>query len=263
MPGVDNKTNLELVARAQAGDLDAEDQLVRLNWRFINSKTVGPIPGHLERQDMLQVAAIGFLFAIRTFDPKKAGSLLTHASWKIRGALSRYNANNLHRIRVPLHAHTFLFRMKEDLDAGLAGGPREWAEASKYEADTVLAAHQATRAMRSLNKKIDYARSRDHVWGEFWNSTASDSLQSNEPDPEEATLEKDLRRVIEEALSKMKPRRASWIRARFGLDGDEPKTLQEIGDEYGVSREAVRQQEVRGLREIRKAISEYLACQGL
>ena len=250
--------SLRLVSRSQAGDRSAEAKLVELYRGFINRHTRGKPPRFLSWEDLNQVAVIGFLHAVRTFDPGMGLSLLTHAGWHIKKEVRGLIEGNYYAVRIPRYVYGLLADMKRDLGDGLVKSPEDWARQSKRKVSTVMSAWESCQPARSASASIDRSRNPDSLIGEYWNPTVLDRVPSSDPCPEESFLHEELRSAVDTVFGQMPEWRAACIRQHFGLDGDEPKTLRSIGREYGVSKEAVRKQEVRGLRDLRSALLEYL-----
>lgn len=236
--------------RAIADAAIAKDRFIRANLRLVVSVARRyPLPPGMELLDLIQEGNLGLEHAVDKFDWRKGFKFSTYATFWIRQAIGRAVANLSRTIRVPVHMHDLISKVRRteaQLEQQL-GRPATDAEVAKQldlEVERVEQARTAIPRTSSLDKPI----------GEDGESTIGDLL----PDPAsdqvvEEAVSSAIRDQIRKSLDQLTERERGVLMLRFGLAGQQPQTLAEIADHYGISRERVRQIEKEALAKLRKS----------
>ncbi len=237
------KQEQELAYRIQVGDSVARDQMARANLRLVVNIARSYTGKGLGLPDLIEEGNLGLLRAVEGFDPSMNTRFSTYASYWIKQSIKRALVNTAKTIRVPVHMvellakwHRASVQLQEELGrpptpeeiAGKVGLPKKKV-ASVQKAIRVTAAQPQTDQPEdgwSIEEMLTDGRSKP---------------------PDTELLETDDRLQVQELLRKMDPREAAVLRMRFGLDDQEPKTLKEIGERLGLTRERVRQIESEAL----------------
>lgn len=226
----------------------AKECLANSNLRLVVSTARKFIGRGMHILDLIQEGNMGLLKAVERFDYTKGFKFSTYSIWWIRQAISRALADSSRVIRIPVHMvdtinkfnNTFRNMVQE---LGRMPTDMELAETMKI-------------SLEKLNEIRDYARdtiSMDTTIGDDDDSTIGDFIADKNPvTPESEAALGDLRRQIEKVLSTLKPREQEVLVLRYGLRGGEPKTLEEIGDIYHLTRERIRQIETKALNKLRR-----------
>jgi RNA polymerase primary sigma factor len=235
-----------LAQRIEAGDEAARGQLVEANLRLVVSVAKSYRGRGIALEDLLQEGNIGLMRAAEKFDWQKGFKFSTYATWWIRQSITRAIAEKARIVRLPVHmgeAVTHLKRAVQDL-----------AQGQPYPTVEQLATYlgwSAQKVERVLRAKDD-AESLDRPIGDDGDGYPRLAIiADSNADTEDAATNAMLREQIEQAVSRLSEREATIIRLRFGLDGGEPRTLEEVGEQLGVTRERVRQIEAVALRKLR------------
>ena len=244
-----------LAIRVRAGDADAERRLTEANLRLVISLARRYVNRGLSLLDLIEEGNVGLLQAIRKFDPNRGTRFSTYATWWIRQAIVRALANQARLVRLPVHVEMLLGQYVK--------AQRELTQELKRPPTT---AELATRLGRTVEQVEDLEHLRQHRMLSLDAPAGRDggTLQDVIPDPDGPPGEGlaaalrgrgDLAGVLQD-LSDQERR---VITQRFGLGGDEPKTLEAIGKQMGVTRERVRQIEAAAL----KRLGALLAARGV
>jgi len=237
----------ELARRKDEGDEDAKRRLIEANLRLVMSITRNYTRAGVPLLDLIQEGNLGLIRAVEKFDYRMGYKLSTYATWWIRQAVTRALADQGRTIRLPTHVAERvrrLLRVRRQLAQKLSREPTpaELAKESGEKEDRVVELLGLVDDPVSLDSPVGD--------GESFFADLIEDVSSARPD-ESTALE--LRSgELERALAGLNPRMRRVLALRFGLDGEQSRTLEEIGAELGVTRERVRQLESRALRELRQ-----------
>jgi RNA polymerase primary sigma factor len=237
----------ELARRKDEGDEEAKRRLIESNLRLVMSITRNYTRAGVPLLDLIQEGNLGLIRAVEKFDYRLGFKLSTYATWWIRQAVTRALADQGRTIRLPTHVAERvrrLLRVRRQLAQKLSREPTP-AELAKETGET-------EDKIEELLGLVDDAVSLDSPVGDGESMFADliEDVSSSRPDEHTAV---ELRSgELARALATLNPRMRSVLAMRFGLDGQQAKTLEEIGSELGVTRERIRQLESRALRELRQ-----------
>ncbi len=242
-----------LAARIHAGDEAAREHMIRANLRLV-VKIAREYEGFgLPLLDLINEGNMGLMKAVERFDPAKGGKLSTYASWWIKQSIRRGIANQAKTIRLPIHAIDKLSKaqrvaneMRETL--GRDPEPEELAEALGVKASRLNEIRTAALRPASLDAPIGN--------DEDSSPLAEVVKDENTRTPYEQFEEKTLLQMLGHLVEKLGPREKKILRMRFGLDGRGEKTLEEIGVQFGLTRERIRQLQNEALARLRQLIED-------
>lgn len=241
-----------LAARIKKGDQAAREHMIRANLRLV-VKIAREYEGlGLPLLDMINEGNMGLMRAVERFDPAKGGKLSTYASWWIKQSIRRGIANQSKTIRLPIHAMDKLSKATKvavQLREVLGREPEaeELAEALGVRASRLSEIRTAALRPASLDQPIGDDDS---------NMLAEVVKDENARTPYEALEEKTLLAMLGDLVGRLGPREQRIIRQRFGLDGGNEKTLEEIGVKFNLTRERIRQLQNAALEKLRLMIED-------
>ncbi|HEU6449396.1 MAG TPA: sigma-70 family RNA polymerase sigma factor [Verrucomicrobiae bacterium] len=246
---------IDLAAKIKKGDKKAREQMIKANLRLV-VKIARDYEGiGLPLLDLISEGNIGLMKAVERFDPKKGGKLSTYGSWWIKQAIKRALANQSKTIRLPVHLVDKISKMRR-----VAMKLQE--ELGREPTDEELADELGMTATRVRQMRLAAIRpaSLDAPIGDDDSNNFSDVVEDeNAATPYENLEERTVTGMLQEMVKHLDDREATILRYRFGLDGGSEKTLEEVGEKFGVTRERVRQIQNLALKKLRKMIEKLEA----
>jgi len=243
---------IQLAARIKKGDKKAREQMIKANLRLV-VKIARDYEGiGLPLLDLISEGNIGLMKAVERFDPKKGGKLSTYGSWWIKQSIKRALANQSKTIRLPVHLVDKISKMRRI-------GMRLQEELGREPTDEELAEELDMTPLRVRQMRLASIRpaSLDAPIGDDDSNNFSDVVEDeNATSPYENLEDKTVTDMLQDMVKHLDPREATILRYRFGLDGGSEKTLEEVGQKFGVTRERVRQIQNLALRKLRKMIEK-------
>jgi RNA polymerase primary sigma factor len=249
-----------LARRIRRGDKAARDHMISANLRLVVKIAMDYKDFGLPLLDLISEGNIGLIKAVERFDPRKGGKLSTYAAWWIKQSIKRALANQSKTIRLPVHLVDKISKMRRtamQLTEQLGREPSDEELAAELQIPTSKVAHLKSVSVRPASLDAPIGEEGDSAT--FGEIVGDDNAVS----PFEGLREKNLNTDLSAMVNSLDKREAEIIKLRFGLEGREELTLEEVGKKFHVTRERIRQLEYLALTKMRKAMAKNEAVRSV
>jgi RNA polymerase primary sigma factor len=241
---------IELAARIKQGDPEATDRMIRANLRLVVKIAREYEDYGLPLLDLINEGNIGLMRAVEKFDPSKGGKLSTYSSWWIKQAIRRAIANQSKTVRLPIHVLDKIAKVRRTAarlteESGIEATDEEVAEELGFSLKRVQALRRTSVSTASLDAPMG-----DEDSSRFGDVIADERAEN----PYDELEHKTMLDLMDDLVTKLPDRERQILALRFGLDGSGERSLEEIGREFGVTRERIRQLQNLALLRLRKMI---------
>jgi RNA polymerase primary sigma factor len=243
---------IRLAAKIKKGDKEARSLMIRSNLRLVVKIAHDYSNLGLPLLDLISEGNIGLMKAVERFDPKKGGKLSTYAAWWIKQSIKRALANQSKTIRLPVHLVDKISKMRRvslQMSEELGREPTDDELAEEIGISSAKVSQLKTVAIRPASLDAPISDDDSTEFGEIVGDM--DALT-----PFELLRDENLRSEVGDLLTVLDEREKKIIFSRFGLDGGKPKTLEEVGKKFGVTRERIRQLQNIALLKLRRALQK-------
>ncbi len=244
---------IRLAKRIRKGDAAARDHMIRANLRLVVKIAHHYANCGLPLTDLISEGNLGLVKAVERFDPRKGAKFSTYAAWWIKQSIRRGLANQAKTIRLPVHMMEKLTRMRRierQLHEELGREPSHEEIADELD----IPARKIAMMKQSMMQPLSLDNTLDSESGE---GTLGDIIgDDSATDPAEMASGQNMNQIVQTALRTLDARSLAILSLRFGLNGEEGETLEEIGRRFKVTRERIRQLQNQALRKLKKAIQK-------
>ncbi len=247
VPLLTPEKEIELAAKMAEGDVNARKELAEANLRLVVSIAKRYVGRGMQFLDLIQEGNLGLIKAVEKFDYTKGFKFSTYATWWIRQAITRAIADQARTIRIPVHMVETINKVKKVSSQLLHQNGHE-PTAEEIAEELGMSVDKVREVLRVAQEPV----SLETPIGEEEDSHLGDFIPDEDaPVPAEAASHTLLREQLSDVLSTLTPREEKVLRLRFGLEDGRPRTLEEVGKEFNVTRERIRQIEAKALRKLR------------